>query len=171
MGYEHGWSTLEFLGAILMLIGPFAALAFALENLRIRWNVLDRGERAWAVAGPVTVFVGVALLTFGCTTSLPEPTDPVTVEVDGPTTELEPVVNLYLWLSAARLGFAECEAARASGIEEENAIRAEARQEIQLLHDELTAYVKSGQTGLYCGPACEEMVEFIENSDASVCEP
>jgi hypothetical protein len=41
---------------------------------------------------------------------------------------------------------------------------------VQLLCDEFVAYVKFGQGGSYCGPVCEEMKSFIEDSDVSICE-
>ena len=150
MGYDHGWNTAVFTGALCLVAGAAIIGALIQENWKIKWRAWDAGEQRGVWLGAIVVLVGLGLAIFGCGGSQPEPTDPVTVEVDGPTSELEQVVNLYIWLSAARLGFAECEAARASDIEEENTIRNEARREIQLLHDELTAYAKSGQLGPYC---------------------
>jgi hypothetical protein len=136
------------------------SLQFAVRILRSAFQ---------SVCGALCVLGAIVVFTAGCGQSLPEPTDPVTVDVRGPSAEFEPTMNFYLWLSLSRIGFAECEAARAS-LEEGRAIRAAARQEVQLLRDEFVAYVHSGQTGEYCGPVCEEMKEFLENTDVSICE-
>ncbi len=156
-------------GFILVVAGGLAYGGNHAENRKIPKRAWDVGELCLHYGGLAGVFLGLALLVFGCGASVPEPTDPVTVEVDGPTTELAPTVNFYLRLSMARVGFAACEAAQVP-LEERSAIRAEARQEVQLLHDELVAYVKSGQTGEYCGPVCEEIFNFLANVDESICE-
>lgn len=174
MGYDHGWSSVEFLGVLLAICGVvvFFAILFQNDSGKVKWHVWERWEQCVFVGVTPVAILGVVLVAMGCGTSVPEPaepTDPVTVEVDGPTTELAPTVNFYLRLSMARVGFAACEAAQVP-LEERSAIRAEARQEVQLLHDELVAYVKSGQTGEYCGPVCEEMFNFLVNVDESICE-
>jgi hypothetical protein len=171
MGYEHGWNTTEFIGLLLAICGAVFFLAILFDNDwgKVKWHAWERWEQCVFTVGIPAALLGMFLVVCGCGGGRSVPTAPVQVEVVHPASDFEPTMNFYLYLSLARMGFAECEAARVSP-EEGGTIRAAARQEAQLLRDEFDAYVHSGQGGLYCGPVCEEMKSFLEDADVSICE-
>jgi hypothetical protein len=165
----HDGNTAVFAGILCLVAGVAVIGALIMENWKIRWRFWDADEKRGMWLGGIATVIGVVFLCCGCGGSQPEPIDPVTVEVEGPAAEFESTMNLYIFLSLARMELANCEAARASP-EEGSVIRDVALQERQLLRDEFEAYVHGGQGGLYCGPVCEEMKSFLEDADVSICE-
>ncbi len=168
MGYEHGWDTVVFVGTLLLIVGVAVSCALFFDNdyFKVRWHVWDTSEQVWAVGGGSSTLIGILLLVLiGCGASLPQPTDPVTVEV----VACEPTLGTagqYLKLKNWRMEVGICEAAMAEE-SARRAIRDMAARDVDRLGQEFDIYHVQGRTDCYCGPVCQEMMKLIEEARAN----
>ncbi|MBU1146119.1 hypothetical protein KKD80_01040 [Patescibacteria group bacterium] len=161
MGYDHGWSTLAFVGAVMALVGPGTAAKIIQENWKIRWGVWDRWERGVAILGGIGFFVGVAFMVFGCGAREPEPTDPVWVEVVVCDSALGGTAGQYLRLKIWRQGEGICDEMIETSEDRQQAIREATERDIDDLDHELDAYLASSRTDCYNGPVFNELQRLV----------
>jgi hypothetical protein len=156
------WSPFVFVGVLLVLIGPGTVATIIAENWRIPRSARDRGGWVKFALGIIGFLVGICLITFGCGASVPQPTDPVTVEVSVCEPTLGGTLGQYYRLKIWRRGEGVCEAMLESSEERRRAICAVAEDDIDRLDRELDAYLASGRDDCYSGPVFNEMQDLVE---------
>jgi hypothetical protein len=152
-----------FWGVMLLLSGVAIVCASIQENWKVRWPVWDVSEQAWGVGGGLSVLLGTMFFICSCGVSLPEPTDPVTVEVVACEPTLGGTPGQYLQLKIRRTEVGVCEAAMAEESARQ-AIRNFAERDVDRLGQEFDVYRARGRTDCYCGPVCQEMTKFLEEA-------
>ena len=162
---------LHFIGWALFLLGLAGVWGTWMDNQKVPKRAWDTSELFCYYGGGGSALLGFVLLLFGCGGSLPEPTDPVHVEV----TVCEPRLGTegqYLALNSWRREIGVCEAMRADLWEREE-ILGRAESDLLRLGEEYDVYQAEGRTDCYCGPVCQEMVNFVEQAriDGRVCGP
>jgi len=158
-----GWSSIVFIGVLLALIGPGTVATIIVENWKTPLAEWEWWEPAVVVLFGVGFLVGICFIIFGCGGRLPQPTDPVTVEV----VACEPTLGTegqYLKLENWRRTVGVCEAAMADDEVARRVIRNTAERDVDRLGQEFDIYHVQGRTDCYCGPVCQEMTEFIEEA-------
>lgn len=159
---QHVGSTTVFLGVIFLFCGVAVIGALLNDNdyFKVPWRVWDWSEHAWAVVGGIVALTGVCCFASGCGVSLPEPTDPVTVEVTACEPALGGTPGQYLQLKIRRTEVGVCEAAMAEESARQ-AIRNFAERDVDRLGQEFDVYRARGRTDCYCGPVCQEMTKYL----------
>lgn len=157
---EHGW---KILGYLLLVVGLLSALTLKGENWKIERRVWERVDQAGFFVCIIVFLVGIFLAAFGCGASLPQPTDPVTVEVVACEPTLGGTPGQYLRLKTWRTEVGICEAAMVED-EVRQAIRNMAQRDVERLGQEFDVYRVQGRTDCYCGPVCQEMTRFLEEA-------
>ncbi len=77
--------------------------------------------------------------------------------------DIEAVEALYVELSLVRIGVALCLTSRSV---EWSAAIDPARSDVRRLRDEYSVYYESDRTGgVYCGPVCQEMQNFLAEAN------
>ncbi|MFA5413479.1 MAG: hypothetical protein WC348_02985 [Patescibacteria group bacterium] len=166
---ESCGSTAVFLGILFLLCGAAVIGGLLNDNdyLKVPWRVWDPSEHAWAFGGGSSTLAGILLLILvGCGGSLPEPTDPVTVEVVACEPTLGGTHGQYLSLETQRMEVGICEAAMAEESARQ-AIRNFAERDVDRLGQEFDVYRARGRTDCYCGPVCQEMTKFLLEARAN----
>jgi hypothetical protein len=167
---ERYGNVLIFWGTILLLSGWAIYCAVKHENKKIPWRVWDTSEKVWRLVGAGIALTGVGFFVYffasGCGTSLPQPTDPVTVEVVACEPTLGGTPGQYLQLKAWRTEVGICEAAMAEESVRQ-AIRNFAERDVDRLGQEFDVYRARGRTDCYCGPVCQEMTKFLLEARAN----
>lgn len=98
----------------------------------------------------------VSLVVFiGCATWTAETAQPPNADA---------VLALYVQISMARLEAAYCQGIGLSFEKRREMIR-DAVQDLHRLREEFGTYIERGQIDPYCGPICEEMLDFLEAAE------
>ncbi len=157
-------SALRLVGVILIAGGLLAFFGVRLENKGIPRHAWDTNELFRYYGGPPAAILGLLFILFGCGGgSLPEPTDPVTVEVIACEPTLGGTPGQYLQLKTWRTEIGVCEAAMAED-GARRAIRNMAERDVDRLGQEFDIYRVQGRIDCYCGPVCQEMTELVERA-------
>ncbi len=149
---------------VMVLFSIFALSAFLgvrLENLGIPRRAWERWERAVDISAKAVFCAWLYVGVCGCGASLPQPTDPVTVEVVACEPTLGGTPGQYLQLKIQRTEVGVCEAAMSDGEDVRRAARAAAERDVDRLGQEFDVYQVQGRTDCYCGPVCQEMTKYL----------
>jgi hypothetical protein len=157
---EHGW---KILGYLLLVVGLLSALTLKGENWKIERRVWERVDQAGFFVCIIVFLVGIFLTILGCGASLPQPTDPVHVDVVACEPTLGGTPGQYLKMSAWCREVALC-AATMLEVRNREAVRVTAERYAEQLGEEFDEYSEARRTDCYCGPVCLEATTFLKEA-------